>query len=270
MSLSGYIRQSVRDGTRISRFNVIWGMLLAVPGNMFFYFLLKYGFDMPYENLFLRLTGSVLALMLVFFIRTDSPAENKYFRFCWHFSLIFILPFLFTFLLLKNNFHELWLYWEIFMIFVLIAFVPNWLLLLFDLFVGVLAAVVCFVLTTPVIQLNPDFDIPAYLTVIFFTVVAGYLLSYSNRTGQVALEKNSALQALAGSIAHEMRNPLGQVRLNLDIIEQQLPAYRQHASLPGGKVPDDFFKLLDSLYQHVAWCQIAVKRGTQIITMILD
>ncbi len=149
MSLSGYIRKSVRDGTRISRFNVIWGMLLAVPGNMFFYFLLKYGFDMPYENLFLRLTGSVLALMLVFFIRTDSPAENKYFRLCWHFSLIFILPFLFTFLLLKNNFHELWLYWEIFMIFVLIAFVPNWLLLLFDLFVGVLAAVVCFVLTTP-------------------------------------------------------------------------------------------------------------------------
>jgi len=270
MSLSGYIQKSVRDGTRISRFNVIWGMVLAVPGNMFFYFLLKYGFDMPYENLFLRLTGSALALMLVFFIRTDSPSENKYFRLCWHFSLIFILPFLFTFLLLKNNFHELWLYWEIFMIFVLIAFVPNWLLLLFDLFVGVLAAVVCFVLTTPVIQLNPDFDIPAYLTVIFFTVVVGYLLSYSNRTGQVALEKNSALQALAGSIAHEMRNPLGQVRLNLDIIEQQLPAYRKHASLPGGKVPDDFFKLLDSLYQHVAWCQIAVKRGTQIITMILD
>ena len=270
MSLSGFIRKSVRDGTRISRFNVIWGVLLAAPGHMFFYFLLKYGFHMPYENFALRLAGSLLALLLFFFIRTDSPGAKKYFTCCWHFSLIYILPFLFTFLLLKNDFHELWLYWEIFMIFLLIAFVPNWLMFLFDLFIGVLAAIVCFLLTTPVVDLHPDFDIPAYATVIFLTVVAGYLFSYSNRTGQVALEKNAALQALAGSIAHEMRNPLGQVKLNLEIIEQQLPLYSRNAPLSADKTSENLFRILDSLYQHVAWCQIAVKRGTQVISMILD
>ncbi len=203
-------------------------------------------------------------------VRLNSPVAKKYFPYYWHFSIIFVLPFLFTFLLLKNNFHELWLYWEIFMIFVLIAFVPNWLILLFDLAAGVMAGIVLFVLTTPEITLKPDFDIPMYLTVIFFTVVAGYLFSYSNRKGQVALEKNSALQALAGSIAHEMRNPLGQVKLNLEIIEEQLPDYKKTSVSSTDKTAENLFQVLDSLYQHVAWCQVAVKRGSQIINMILD
>ena len=269
-SLSRYIRKCIREGTQVSRFNVTWGALLAAPGHIFFYFLLKYGFDMPYENFFLRLTASLLALFSMIFVRIDTPFAKKYFPVYWHFSLIFILPFLFTLFLLKNDFHELWLYWEIFMIFVLIAFVPNWLMFLFDLFVGVAAGILFFVLTTPVIRLNPDFDILAYLTVIFFAVVAGYLFSYSNRRGQVALEKNSALQALAGSIAHEMRNPLGQVKVNLEIIEQQLPGYKRERSNKAATRHEDLFQMLDSLYQHVAWCQIAVKRGTQIISMILD
>jgi len=270
MSFSGYIRTCIKEGTQISRFNVTWGGWLSSIGQMFFYVLLTYGFHMPYENFAIRLTASLLALFSIVFVRIDSPVARKYFPLYWHFSLIFNLPFLFTLFLLKNNFHELWLYWEIFMIFVLIAFVPNWLMLLFDLLAGVLAAFVFSLLTTPAIRLNPDFDIPAYSTVLFFTVVAGYLFSYSNRKGQLAMEKNSALQALAGSIAHEMRNPLGQVKLNLEIIEQQLPVRRHDVAFPQCKTSDDLFNVLDSLYQHVAWCQIAVKRGSQIISMILD
>lgn len=271
MNLSGYIRKCFKEGTQISKFNVKWGALLATPGHMFFYFLLKYGFHMPYESFGLRLSASALSFFSLIFSNSDTAFARKYFPIYWHFSLIFVLPFIFTLFLLKNNFHELWLYWEIFMIFVLIAFVPNWLMFLFDLFVGVFAGIVYFFLTTPNAQLDPDFNIPMYSTVIFFTVVAGYLFSYSNRRGQIALERNSALHALAGSIAHEMRNPLGQVKYNLEVIEQQLPGYDSNTkSAPSGKTLDSLYQVLDSLYQHVAWCQVAVKRGTQVINMILD
>ena len=271
MSLSGYIRKSIKEGTQISRSVIIWGVFIAAPGNILFYLLLKYVFQMPYENLTIRLTGSVLALLLMVFVRSESPFAKKYFPLFWHFSLIFILPFLFTFLLLKNDFHELWLYWEIFMFFVLILFVPNWLMLLFDICVGVFAGIAVFFLTTPNAVLNPEFDIPAYSSVLVVTVVAGYLFSASNRRGQAAMEKNEALQALAGSIAHEMRNPLSQVKLNLEIIEEQLPVYRQNGPKEvSGLKTGNLLDVLDSLYQHVTWCQIAVKRGSQIITMILD
>ena len=270
MRLSDYIRKSIKEGTQISRSVILWGVLIAAPGNILFYLLLKYVFHMPYENLTIRLTGSVLALLSVVFVRSESPAAKKYFPLFWHFSLIFILPFLFTFLLLKNDFHELWLYWEIFMFFVLILFVPNWLMLLFDICVGVLAGVAAFFLTTPNAVLNPEFDIPAYTSVLVVTVAAGYLFSASNRRGQAAMEKNEALQALAGSIAHEMRNPLSQVKLNLEIIEEQLPVYRGSCPREAGLKAENLLDVLDSLYQHVTWCQIAVKRGSQIISMILD
>ncbi|MCG8343991.1 MAG: response regulator, partial [Chlorobiales bacterium] len=145
------------------------------------------------------------------------------------------------------------------------AYVPNWLTFLFDLLVGVFAAILFFVVTSPGVQLNPDFNIPLYSIVIFFTVVAGYVFSYSNKRGQIALGKNTAMQALAGSIAHEMRNPLGQVRYNLEAIEQNLPGYRP--GRPSAPIND---YTLDSLYAHVAQSKVAVKRGSQVITMILD
>jgi len=177
MRLSAYIRRCFEEGTQISRFNVTWGALLAAPGHLFFYVLLKYAFHMPYENFFLRFSASLLALFDLVLVRMESPAAKRVFPYYWHFALIFILPFLFTLFLLKNDFHELWLYLEIFMVFVLIAFVPNWLMLLIDLLLGMLGGIAFFLLTAPDRTLHPDFDIPAYLTVLSFAIVAGYLFS---------------------------------------------------------------------------------------------
>ena len=265
MRVIAYIRKCFWEGTQISRFNILSAALLGAPAHMFFYFLFKYIFHLPYENLALRLTASFLSFLAFIFGSSKTKFAQKFFPIYWHFAIIFVLPFIFTVYLLKNDFHELWLYWEIFMIFILIAYVPNWLAFLFDLLVGVFAAILFFVVTSPGAQLNPDFNIPLYSIVILFTVVAGYVFSYSNKMGQIALEKNSALQTLAGSIAHEMRNPLGQVRYNLEAIEQNLPGYRP--GRPSAPIND---YTLDNLYAHVAQSKVAVQRGSQVITMILD
>ena len=264
MRVVNYIKSSFAEGTQISRFNVLTAVFLGAPAHFFFYFLFKYTFHLPYESFVLRMMAAIFCLFVL--VKLKNPGFfGEYFPVYWHFMLIFVLPFIFTVYLLKNDFHELWLYWEIFMIFILIAYVPNWLTFLFDLLVGVFAAILFFVVTSPGVQLNPDFNIPLYSIVILFTVVAGYVFSYSNKRGQIALEKNSALQTLAGSIAHEMRNPLGQVRYNLEAIEQNLPGYRP--GRPSAPIND---YTLDSLYAHVAQSKVAVKRGSQVITMILD
>ncbi|MBL6955837.1 MAG: response regulator [Chlorobium phaeobacteroides] len=259
-----YVKKCFYEGTQISRFNIIIAAVLGAPAHFLFYFVFKYVFHLPYESFALRMIATCFSLSVLLGLDL-SEGLVRYFRVYWHVVIIFTLPFIFTVYLLKNDFHELWLYWEIFMIFVLITYVPNWLMFLFDLLVGVICGIAFFVLTTPDIRLNPDFDISLYSIVIFFTVVAGYVFSYSNKRGQIALEKNSALQALSGSIAHEMRNPLGQVRYNLEAIEQSLPAYRPGSlSIP---INDD---TLDKLYKNVAKSKVAVKRGSQVITMILD
>ncbi len=264
MTVVEYIKSSVREGTQVSRVNIYTLAGLGATAHFFFHFLFKYVFHLPYESFVLRFICVVLLTLVLFKLKYPGFLGN-YFTAYWHGMLIFVLPFIFTVYLLKNDFHELWLYWEIFMIFILIAFVPNWLMFLFDLLVGVFFAILYYLITSPGVRLHPDFDIPLYSIVVFFTILAGYIFSYGNKKGQIALEKNSALQALAGSIAHEMRNPLGQVRYNLEAIEQNLPGYH-----PGRLSSPISGESLDRLYKYVSNGVLAVKRGSQIITMILD
>jgi len=262
--IRAYFSKSFDEGTMISDFNLRSAALLGAPAHFLFFFLFKYGFHLPYENFYLRMLATLLSISVVF--RSRLPAKVKpFFPYYWHFTIIVVLPFIFTVNLLMNNFHELWLYWEIFMLFILITFVPNWLIFAIDLFIGVFSALLFFVLASPGFELNPQFNIPLYSIVIFFTIVAGYLFSYSNRKGQLAQEKNAALQALAVGIAHEMRNPLGQVRYNLDAIQDELPAY--YSGKASGEIRED---VLARIYAGIAQGQMAVNRGVQVIDMILE
>jgi len=264
MSMVSFIKTSFSRGTQVSRFNVMAAAALGAPAHLSFYIAYKYIFQLEYDSIILRLIAVALCLGVLFKLK-NPDFLGRFFPVYWHTLLIFVLPFILTVMVLKNNFHEAWLYWEIFMIFVLISFVPNLLMFLFDLCVGVVAAVIFSLLTPPSIVLNPQFDIPPYVLLVVFSIVAGYVFSYSNRKGIVAQEKNSALQALAGSIAHEMRNPLGQVKFSFQSILEELPIH--HAD----KVYEILTaQALDTIYLRVAQGQIAVNRGVQVINMILD
>lgn len=262
--IRSYLRKAFEEGTMISDFNLRSAALLGAPAHIIFYFLFKYGFHLPYENFYLRLAATLLSFFVLF--RKKLPEQlRKLFPYYWHFSIIFVLPFIFTFNLLMNNFHELWLYWEIFMLFILITYIPNWLIFLVDLFIGVAAAIVMFLFLSRGLVLDPQFDIQLYSIVIFFTVVAGYIFSYSNKKGQLVQEKNAALHALAVGIAHEMRNPLGQVRYNLEAIQDALPVY-----YPGKTVHQIDENVLEKIYAGIAQGQMALHRGVQVIDMILE
>lgn len=86
--------------------------------------------------------------------------------------------------------------------------------------------------------------------------MAVYLNSLKNK---FKLKKIRATTALASSIAHEMRNPLGQIKSSLDRIEHVLP-------VPTTQAANKF----NDFYPHVAAGKLAIKRGLQIIAMILD
>ncbi len=263
MKVLNFIQTSFRRGTQISRFNILAVAFLGAPVHFSLYFVFKY-YEQAWESLPLRLIAVALCLGGLFKLK-NPDFLGKYFPVYWHAMLIFVLPFIITVFLLKNNFHELWLYWEIFMIFILISFVSNWLMFLIDFSIGIIAAVVFYLLTTPVIELDPQFNIPLYSIVIMFSIVAGYMFSLSNRKGLIAQERNSALEVLARSIAHEMRNPLGQVRLCFESILQELPVYHQN------KVAEIISAQgLDRIYLRVAQGQMAATRGVQVIEMILN
>lgn len=86
-------------------------------------------------------------------------------------------------------------------------------------------------------------------------------------------DKRQAVVALAGSIAHEMRNPLSQLKYSLDAIEHALPtptATPTAAPTAGDAQQLIAWPQLNALYEHLAQGQRAIERGVQVIAMTLD
>lgn len=75
---------------------------IAFLGFPLFYFIWMYWFPQPYENLLLRLIGSILGLglMLTFYWPTRCKAYLSWYWFC---TILYTLPFFFTFLFLMSK-----------------------------------------------------------------------------------------------------------------------------------------------------------------------
>jgi len=262
MKVTNFIQSSFRQGTQISNFNLIVGSIIGASGHFVLYFVYKYIFHNKWENLSVRLIGVALCLAVLFKIKSPNFLQ-KNFAILWHTMLIYVLPFIITLFALKNNFEEPWLAWEVFMIFVLISFVPNFFMFMFDLCIGTAAAFIAFFLIPPYVTLDPKFNIGHYTIVAIFSILAGFMFSISNLKGVIAMENNTVLQMLASSIAHEMRNPLAQVKYSFDRILSEIPikhSNQKHLSTEG----------LNQVYLCVAQGKMAVARGAQIIDMILS
>jgi CheY-like chemotaxis protein len=118
------------------------------------------------------------------------------------------------------------------------------------------------------VVISPDpripMDLVAQLPAYALIVIGGNLFKFS--TEQIDAERKlRATQALAGSIAHEMRHPLGQLKHSLEGMQGLLPPPRSS----GPAVALDAQRV-HALYRHLGQGQQAVKRGLQVISMTLD
>lgn len=149
-----------------------------------------------------------------------------------------------------------------FIILCFLVMLTDWRNTLAMLAVGTALAAGYYALTVanPKLPMDLIAQLPAYALI----VIGGNLFKFS--TEQIDAERKlRATQALAGSIAHELRHPLAQVRHSLERMQKVLPA-------PG--VPGQLAAVgpaeVDTLYRHLAHGEQAVQRGLQVISMTLD
>lgn len=101
-------------------------------------------------------------------------------------------------------------------------------------------------------------QIPAYLII----VIGGAAFKLSDK--QIDAEKSRLTAALAGSIAHEMRNPLSRISYALERMQGVLARPKKGAA----RTLEN--EQIDALSRHLADSEVAVRRGLQVISMTLD
>jgi CheY-like chemotaxis protein/signal transduction histidine kinase len=243
-------------GPLLLRYMSVLG-LIAFP----LLYLLRFTKSTPsYDDLAIRLLNTTLLIGLL--VRARWPRKLKDWYLPYSYLVITVcLPMTFVFTSLKNGGGPVAVA-NTFMAVFLLLLLADWRNLVVMLVAGFGLGAALYVVTEP----NPAFpsDYIGRLPVLIATLLGGSLFKYALE--QATAERvRQAYASLAGSIAHEMRNPLGRIRHNLERLQEALPppsTMGEPQLLDAGRT--------DTLYRHVAESEIAVKRGLQVIAMTLD
>lgn len=254
--LFGHYKSYHQNGPRM-----LWyaGIMGAV-GFPAFYLLRFTKSTLPYDDLMVRLIAAALCSLLL--LKNYWPRRLKpYFLAYSYFALIYTLPVAFVFTSLKNGGGVVAVANTMMVVFFVIL-MTDWRNTIAMLVLGFGAAVALYVATDPSPKIPIDYVMR--FPVLLLVGVGGIFFKLASN--QAAAEKmRLGYASIAGSIAHEMRNPLGQLKHTLERIQDALPAPSttpQAQLLPAGQV--------DALYSHLAEGDMAVRRGLQVISMSLD
>lgn len=251
------------------RSRLIFFGLVMLLGNPLYHWIWAYVLPQPYENFAARLAISMLGAVLL--LPRVNRAPDSHCTGLLFVGVVWIqLPVFFSWMYLCNGGSPEWMASVVSMVLIWYL-LTDWRIATLGL---VLATVVAWGLfnisAVPAMQPWSGQKVATHGMVIGFAwmmaVLSGVFSANAKRL-QMNLSKahalQGALQSLAGSIAHEMRNPLGQIQHALSMSAELLPEERGSAAVLR---PEP----LQELHHHLRQGQVAIKRGLQVIDMTLD
>ncbi|MCO6439485.1 MAG: HAMP domain-containing histidine kinase [Nitrococcus mobilis] len=212
------LRLALAQGARQSEPNFFPIGIVGVVGFPAYYFIWHDWFPQPYENLGLRLIGAGIFLPYLFLPRWPKhwrPLLGVY----WFFTMLYALPFFFTFMLLKNGMSDVWHTSTMAALILLVLLVQEWLLLSLLFATGTTLAWLAHIATGGQITVPADYlaQLPIYL----FVMVTGSIVNY--KAALVSQERLDAMFAVSRNIAHELRTPLLGIRSGVGGLRRYLP-----------------------------------------------
>jgi diguanylate cyclase (GGDEF)-like protein len=212
-------------------------------------------FPQQYENLWLRLFCSLLCLPFL--------VTRKLCRFfLWYFyaALIVLLPWFFSFMLLKNNWSPTWVMSSLGATFLLFLIVYDGLIACLMIAIGFSAACLSLQLTGN-LNLLAGFEW-SYLPVFIFMLVSGYILSANRIAQEKILKYQAGFDCLTGlHNRHHMEDSLRR---------EVARANRSGAPLGVMMLDLDHFKQINDRYGHLIGDCILKGMGEQLVQLIRD
>lgn len=206
-------KQSPTTNLEISQFNIWMVGILGLFCHPLYWFFWTYLYPQPYDLWTLRFSSALFCGS--FLLKNYWPDYlKKHLYVIWFFCICHTLPFIFTVHLILNQYGDIWLICEATVFLMVAILIPHFTLMTLNLLVGVACAILyCLIISPQSLVLPPHYI--EYCLLFAFIYIAGFLTSYSNITGAVEMEKTrktKLFRSIAGSIAHELRNPLDFIR----------------------------------------------------------
>jgi hypothetical protein len=230
-----------------------------------YWFVWKYLFPQPYENIWIRVFGSVLCLVIA--AKDRWPRRfRRYLPVVWLGTVFYSGPFFFTFMLLQNDNSTVWLMSTMAGLF-LVVLLLDW-ISVFVLFIAgsVLAWRVHLIVSPDVAAVGVYLE---YVPIFLFALTAGTIFSY--KAAGLRQAKERARLELGMLLAKEMQSPLVSIRTNVASLSRFLPslvrAYPENPREPGA--PDAVARQLGALERVPARIDEAVEQMDGIIETLM-
>lgn len=137
----------------------------------------------------------------------------------WNLTLIYTLPFFFTFMLFKNGFDLIWCLNGLISLTLLIL-VSDWISSTILLQIGIGAAWAYYTFS---VGESPQLPDSIYGILASYLGMLIYIGLFVHKEGKIQQEKLMIVKSFAGSIAHEMRTPFLGIRSSAKAIKKYLP-----------------------------------------------
>lgn len=193
-------------------------------------------FPQAYENLGLRLAGSVLCLLLAF--RRRWPARlQPWIPAVWLVMLGYCLPFFFTFMTVMNGGSVIWQMSTLTALFLLVLLV-DWFSLIMLFLIGTGLGVAMALITGP-----PEHDVAIYAEyapILAFGLLGGAIFNYNAANSRAVRER--ALAESGRAAGRMVQTPLMSIRTSARSLETYLPGLvRSHRIARAQGVPVESF-----------------------------
>ena len=243
--------------------------ILGFFGFILFYFFTSYALPehlQRYENISLRASAGALCFFLV--LKDYWPQRLKPFLpIYWYFTILFTLPFFFTFMMLKNPTNAVWPLYCVQGLAILLVLV-DWLSFSILALLGTLLGGLCYAAVTANPQLPDNFQA---ILIVEITIM-GYCTLFSQRNQSAYKTKLHTMKMMAGSIAHELRTPLSAMMMGAHALARLLPFYQaayhkaREAGIPIETIDPEDETNLQNLPQNL---QTVSRNAHTMITMML-
>lgn len=243
---------------------VIFG-IFGVISYPIFYLIWIYFNSVGYENLILRIIVVFLCIPLI--CANHWPKKLKPFLpYYWYITLLYCLPFLFTYLLLMNKMSYVWTLncmTVVVLSILLLDLVPLIIILTIGIFLGYLSFK--WNMPSTVVKL-PSEMIITYSSVLIFGAL------FAQNKADKGREKLATMKSLGATVAHELRTPLTSIQFGISGAKEYFPVLvrgftiAQENALLTEKIKAKHLKILSEVFDSI---ESELKYSNTIINMIL-